>query len=137
MKSFLLAYAGTFLSFLAVDAIWLGIVARTFYRDQLGDLMLESPNLGIAAVFYIVFAAAVVLLAVMPGLKGGSIWVAVGYGAVLGLAAYGTYDITNLATLKNWPVTMSIVDMIWGTFITGLASGCGYAASRFFASSPA
>lgn len=137
MKPILLAYAGTFCSFLAIDALWLGVVARTFYRDQLGDMMLPSPNLGIAAVFYIFFAAAVVLLAVMPGLKSGSIWVAVGYGAVLGLAAYGTYDITNLATLKGWPVTMSVIDMIWGTVLTATASGCGYALSRSLASSAA
>lgn len=132
MKTTLIAYAGTFGSFLAADAIWLGLVARAFYRDQLGPLMLASPNFAVAAVFYIFFAAAVVLLAVMPGLRSGSITTALLYGAVLGLAAYGTYDITNLATLKGWPVIVSVVDMAWGTFVTALAAGCGFLAAKQF-----
>lgn len=133
MKTFGLAYLGTLFSFLLVDALWLGLIARTFYRDQLGDLMLPSPSFGIAAIFYLFFAIAIVLLAVKPGLEAGSIWIPLGYGAVLGLAAYGTYDITNLSTLKNWPVQLSIVDMIWGTFLTSLASACGYLSARWFA----
>ncbi|MBD8553124.1 DUF2177 family protein [Rhizobium sp. CFBP 8762] len=132
MKNALLAYAGTALFFLIVDAIWLGIVARTFYRDQLGDLMLPSPSLTIGAAFYIIFAAAVVFLAVMPGLREASLSTALLYGAVLGLAAYGTYDITNLATLKNWPVAMSMVDMAWGTFLTAASAGCGYIVAHKF-----
>lgn len=134
MKSVLFAYAGTLVSFLAVDAIWLGLVARTFYRDQLGALMLPSPNFAVAAIFYLFFAAAIVVLAVMPGVKAGSFVLALGYGAVLGLAAYGTYDITNLATLKGWPLTVSLVDMAWGTFLTTLSAGCGFLVARYFAS---
>ena len=133
MKTVLLAYAGTLISLFAADAIWLGLVARTFYRDQLGALMLPSPNFAIAAIFYVFFAMAVVVLAVMPGLKSASLLTAIAYGAVLGLAAYGTYDITNLATLKGWPVTVSVVDMAWGTFVTGLSAGCGFLLTRYFA----
>ncbi len=133
MKSVLLAYAGTLVSFLAADAIWLGLVARTFYRDQLGALMLPSPNFAVAVLFYLFFAAAIVILAVMPGMKANSLPLALGYGAVLGLAAYGTYDITNLATLKGWPPVVSLVDMAWGTFVTALAAGCGFLAARYFA----
>lgn len=132
MKLLLTAYAGTFATLLAVDAVWLGLVARTFYRDQLGEMMLPNPNFAVAAAFYIFFAMAVVLLAVMPGVKAQSALVALGYGAVLGLAAYGTYDITNLATLKGWPVAVTIVDMAWGTFVTALCSGAGYLAVRYF-----
>ena len=132
MKTVLIAYAGTLVSLLIADAIWLGLVARTFYRDQLGELMLPSPNLAIASVFYVFFAMAIVLLAVMPGVKTNSLLTALGYGAVLGLAAYGTYDITNLATLKGWPPIVSAVDMAWGTFVTALASGCGLLACRYF-----
>ena len=98
MKTALIAYAGCLLTLAVVDAIWLGIVARTFYRDQLGELMLPVPNLGIAALFYLFFTAAIVVLAVLPGLSGGSIGTTLLYGAILGLAAYGTYDITNLST---------------------------------------
>lgn len=133
MKSLAIAYAGTLISFLLIDAVWLGLVARSFYRDQLGDLMLPSPNFTIAALFYLFFAIAVVGLAVRPGLDSGSAWTAIGYGALLGLAAYGTYDITNLSTLKGWPAVLSIVDMAWGTILTAGASGCGYLAVRTWA----
>lgn len=132
MKTVLIAYAGTLVSLLIADAIWLGLVARTFYRDQLGELMLPSPNLAIASVFYVFFAMAIVLLAVMPGIKANSLLTALGYGAVLGLAAYGTYDITNLATLKGWPPIVSAVDMAWGTFVTAFAASCGLLACRYF-----
>jgi uncharacterized membrane protein len=133
MKAVGIAYIATLGSFLLIDAAWLGLMAKGFYRDQLGDLMLPSPNLGVAAAFYVVFAIAIVVLAVRPGLGAGSVWAAVGYGAVLGLAAYGTYDMTNLSTLKGWPISLSIVDMIWGTVLTSVASACGYAAARAIA----
>ncbi|MQY46604.1 DUF2177 family protein [Rhizobiales bacterium RZME27] len=132
MKTLGIVYAGTLLSFLLIDAVWLGLIAKNFYRDQLGDLMLPSPNFAVAAIFYLFFAAAIVVLAVRPGLEVGSLWTTIGYGALLGLAAYGTYDMTNLSTLKGWPVTLSIVDMVWGTVLTAAASACGYAAVRQF-----
>jgi uncharacterized membrane protein len=135
MKTFGIAYFSTLILFLAIDAIWLGVVARKFYQEQLDDLMLPSPNLAVAAVFYLFFAAAIVVLAVRPGLEVGSLWTAAGYGALLGLAAYGAYDVTNLSTLKNWPVTLSVVDMTWGTVLTGLASAGGYAVARHFGQS--
>jgi len=91
------------------------------------------PNLGIAALFYLFFTAAIVVLAVLPGLSGGSIGTTLLYGAILGLAAYGTYDITNLSTLKNWPVAMSLVDMAWGTFLTAFSAAGGYCAARLLA----
>lgn len=133
MKTFGIAYIGSLFSFLAIDAIWLGFLARKFYQEQLGDLMLPSPNFAVAAVFYLFFPAAIVVLAVRPGLEAGSLWTAAGYGAVFGLAAYGTYDMTNLSTLKNWPVSLTIVDMIWGTVLTAIASVSGYAVARHFA----
>ena len=128
----LVAYAGTFSALLIADAIWLGIVAKTFYRNQLGDMMLPSPNLALAAVFYIFFAAALVLLVVVPGVKQGTLLTTALYGAAFGLAAYGTYDITNLATLKNWPVTVTVVDMIWGTSVTAFSASIGYSIAKYF-----
>jgi len=132
IKTALTAYAGSLVTLLVLDGIWLGLVARTFYRDQLGDLMLPQPNLGIAAIFYLFFTVAVVMLAVMPAVGGGTLGRALVYGAVLGLAAYGTYDITNLSTLKNWPIMVSVVDMAWGTLVTAATAGGGYAAARYF-----
>ena len=126
------AYISTVVLFLAIDAVWLGVIARGFYRDQLGHLMLESPNLSIAALFYLFYAVAIVVLVVMPALKSGIWWHAALYGGILGLAAYGTYDITNMATLKDWPISMSIVDMVWGTVLTGtVATGAWWITSRF------
>lgn len=132
IKTALTAYAGSLVTLLVLDGIWLGLVARTFYRDQLGDLMLPQPNLAIAAIFYLFFTVAVVMLAVVPAVGGGALGRALLFGAVLGLAAYGTYDITNLSTLKNWPIMVSIVDMAWGTFVTAATAGGGYAAARYF-----
>jgi uncharacterized membrane protein len=132
MKVFLIGWGVVVVVFLAIDAIWLGLIATSFYRRQLGDLMLDQPKLGIAALFYLGYAFAVVLLASMPAAKAGSPAQALAFGAVLGLAAYGTYDITNLSTLKNWPVTMSMVDLAWGTFLTAVTAVTGYAAIRYF-----
>ncbi len=131
MSAFLAAWGVTALVFLVIDAIWLGMVATSFYARSLGDLMLDQPKLGIAALFYIGYTFAIVLLASAPAAKTGSLTQALLYGAVFGLAAYGTYDITNMATLKNWPVTMSLVDMVWGTLLTATASAAGYVTLRY------
>jgi uncharacterized membrane protein len=133
IKTALTAYAGSFVTLLVLDAAWLGLVARTFYRDQLGDLMLPQPSLAIAAVFYVFFTVAVVVLAVIPALSAESASRALALGAILGLAAYGTYDITNLSTLKGWPGVLTAVDMTWGTVITAASAGGGYAVARYFA----
>jgi uncharacterized membrane protein len=130
MRTALVAYAGSLTTLLVLDAVWLGLVARTFYRDQLGEMMLPSPNLAVAAVFYLFFAVAVVVLAVYPAIASGSVWTALAYGLILGLAAYGTYDITNLATLKNWPLMMSLVDLAWGGFVTAMTAAGGFLAVR-------
>ncbi len=131
MQPFFLSWGVTAVVFLVIDAIWLGLIATSFYRRELGALMLEQPKLHIAALFYIGYTFAIVLLAAAPAAKSGSLSQALLYGAVLGLAAYGTYDITNLSTLKNWPLTMTMVDMIWGTFLTATATAAGYAAYRY------
>jgi uncharacterized membrane protein len=124
------SYFGTWLaiagSILAIDAVWLGFVARNFYREQIGFLMRDDIWFGTAALFYIFYAVGVMVLAVIPAAKSGSVWQAVMLGAVLGFCAYGTYDATNLATLKGWPVIVSIVDVIWGMCITATASAIGY-----------
>ena len=122
---FLKAWAGAAAFLLIVDAVWLGLVARGFYSRQLGDLMLESPKLSIAAVFYVMYSAAIVILASAPAARSGALTDAL-LRAILGFAAYGTYDITNLSTLKNWPLAMSLVDMAWGTLLTAAVSCVGY-----------
>jgi len=128
--SWLVGYAATAAVFLAADAVWLGLVAKGFYARQLGSLLREQPDFAVAAVFYLIYAGAVVLFAVMPGLQAGSWRLALGYGAALGFIAYGTYDMTNLATLKGWPVTVALVDLAWGTAITAICALAGYFAGR-------
>ena len=89
-------------------------------------MLLDQPNLGVAGLFYLVYVAGIVHFAVMPAVNGGSWVTALVNGALLGLVAYGTYDMTNLATLKNWSVSVSVVDMIWGVALTAIAATCGY-----------
>lgn len=124
------AYAGALVAFLTIDLIWLGFVARGFYRGQLGHLMLDKPNVVAAGLFYLAYVAIVVFLAVPPALAKGSWTTAAFYGAILGLFAYGTYDMTNLATLKDWPVPVVIVDMVWGICLTATCATAGYLAAR-------
>ena len=125
---FLVAYLATAVVFLGLDAIWLSRIALDLYRRELGGLLLDKPNLAIAGIFYLLFVVGIVVLAIYPALNGGS-WVnALLMGAVLGLVAYGTYDITNLSTLKDWSVTVTLADLAWGTVLTGAAATAGYLA---------
>lgn len=122
----IIAYVSGLVAFLVIDFIWLKYVALSFYRGQIGHLMLDKPNLGIALLFYLVYVVGVVVLAVNPALEKGQWTTAVLYGGLLGLVAYGTYDITNLATLKTWPSIVSIIDMIWGTILTASVATIAY-----------
>jgi uncharacterized membrane protein len=128
---FLWAYAGAGLVFLAADFIWLGFVARGFYREHLGALMLERPNMAPAIAFYALFVAAIVFFAITPGMREQSWKVALVHGALLGGVAYATYDLTNLATLKIWPTIVAMVDLAWGSFITAIAATAGFAAASY------
>lgn len=124
------AYLGTLVAFLALDAVWLGVIARNSYSKWIGHLMRDSPFWPAAGAFYLLYIAGIVFLAVQPGLEAASWKTAAVRGAVLGLIAYGTYDFTNYATLKDWPFTMVLVDLVWGTFLTGMAAAAGYLVAR-------
>jgi len=120
------AYGATTIVFLAIDFAWLSLVALGFYRRELGPLLLERPNLLIAGVFYLIYAAGIVYFAVNPALNGGGWGHALIAGAVLGLVAYGTYDITNLSTLKGWSVAVTLADIAWGAVLTAVSATAGY-----------
>ena len=124
------AYLGTLVTFLAIDAIWLGIISRGMYNRWIGHLMRDEPLWPAAGGFYLMYIAGIVFLAVQPAMNDGSWKTAALYGAVLGFIAYGTYDMTNYATLKEWPLTMVLVDLVWGTFLTGTAAVAGYLIAR-------
>lgn len=110
-----------------IDAVWLSVVANKFYKSQLGPLLLEKPNMIAAVAFYVIFVIGVVVFAVMPALAAGSWKLALGLGALLGLVTYATYDLTNLATLKGFPVKVVIVDLIWGVVLTATVAITTYA----------
>ena len=124
------AYGATLIVFIGLDFLWLGIVARSFYASQLGGLMRDSINFAAAGGFYLAYVAGIVFFAVAPALAEGSWARAAVNGALLGLLAYGTYDMTNIATLKDWPVTMSMVDMVWGGLITSASAVVGFLITR-------
>ena len=125
--SYVIAYAASAVVFFGLDLLWLGVVARGFYARQMGDLLREQPNLGVAGLFYAVYVGGIVLFAVLPS---GSWRMALLLGLALGLVAYGTYDFTNLATLRRWPVGLALVDLAWGCVLTGLAATAGWLALR-------
>jgi uncharacterized membrane protein len=112
-------------AFAVIDAIWLKTM-NPFYRGQIGELLADRPNLGYAVVFYVIYIAGIVFFALRPALAGGSWLSALGYGAALGAFAYATYDLTNAATLKTWPLQLIIVDILWGAALTALATLAGW-----------
>ena len=128
--TFAKAYVATLCALLVIDLIWLGFVARGFYVSQLGPLLRDSPLVAPAAVFYLFYVGGIVWFAVTPALADASWRTAALNGAILGLLAYGTYDMTNLATLKNWPWQVSVVDMLWGGAITAVSATAGYLGTR-------
>jgi len=130
MKTYAIAYLATLMTFLVVDGLWLGLIAKNFYASQLGELMRKPVLLAPAAVFYLFYAAGIVVLVLRPNLPGLPLGTIAFYGAVLGFLAYGTYDVTNWATLKDWPPLMSLVDVVWGTLLTSAASIAGALATK-------
>jgi uncharacterized membrane protein len=131
MGYYIKLYLATFVAFLAVDMVWLVLVARTFYRKYIGFLMAPSPNWAAAIIFYLLYVVGILVLAVLPGLEANSLKTTLLRGALFGLIAYATYDLTNLATLKDWPVVVTVVDMIWGTALSVAVSYAGYMAGKW------
>lgn len=111
-------YVIAFIIFLVIDAIWLGLVAPKFYKAQIGHLMAEKPNLIAALVFYLVFIVGVVYFVINPAIEAQSIGKVVVSGLLFGFITYATYDLTNLATLKDWPLLVTGVDLLWGSFLS-------------------
>jgi len=128
-----IAYLATGVVFLGLDAIWLSQVGLGLYRREIGALLLEQPNLPVAGLFYLLFVAGIVLLVVQPAAADGDWLAALWMGALLGLVAYGTYDITNLSTLRGWSPTIAAIDVAWGAALTAVASLAGFLAVSAFA----
>lgn len=120
--AFFKLYCVALLVFLIIDLFWLGIIAKNFYRDQIGFLMSDQVAWGPALLFYALYVAGLVFFAIEPAVKRGSWSAALLHGAWFGLVCYATYDLTNLATLKGWPIKMVVYDLAWGAFISGCTS---------------
>ena len=118
----LILYGLTLVVFLVVDLVWLIKVAPKFYRSQIGHLMADTPNKPGAIAFYLLFIIGMVIFVGYPTYIGGIWWQALLKGALFGFFTYATYDLTNLATLKKWPLKVTIIDLAWGTFLSGATS---------------
>ena len=132
MTRIFIAYGATAFVMVALDMLWLGVVAKPMYTQGIGHLMAAQPNVPVAVVFYLMYAVGLVMFAVWPA-AGTAGWTqALVKGALFGFFAYATYDLTNLATLKDWPIGLSLVDITWGTCVSGVSAAAGkWALDRF------
>ena len=112
--------------FFAIDMVWLGVVAKNFYREQIGFLMTTNVNWIAVGILYIILVAGLVFFAIEPAFEKGVLMQAILLGALFGFVTYAVYDLTNLATLKDWPIMVTFVDIVWGTTLGALVSGITY-----------
>lgn len=123
---FLKLYATAVPIFFAIDMLWLGVVAKNFYRAQIGHLLKTNVNWVAAIIFYLLFLAGLVFFVIEPAVAKKSLSEALSRGAFFGLVTYATYDLTNLAVAKDWPLTVTIVDLVWGTVLAASVSALTY-----------
>jgi uncharacterized membrane protein len=126
MTYYLKLYFATLAVFFAVDMLWLGFIARTFYKKHLGFLMAPEVNWYAALIFYFIFIVGVLVFVVIPGLKENDLTMLIVKAAFFGFITYATYDLTNLATVKDWPLIITLVDLVWGMVLTTIVSVAGY-----------
>lgn len=131
MAYFVKLYFVILIAFFAIDMVWLGLVARSFYRKHLGFIMAPRPNWVAAITFYLLFILGVLYFVVAPGLESGSLGTTLLRAALFGLITYATYDLTNLATLKDWPLIVTLVDILWGIFLCVSISLVGFMAGQW------
>ncbi len=130
LAKLLLLYGLTTIVFFAIDLIWLGLIAKNLYQKYLGHL-LGDVNWVAAIIFYLLFIIGILIFAVLPALEKESFRHALIYGAMFGFFTYATYDLTNLATLKDWPLPVVFIDIAWGIVLTGSVAAAGYWIGRW------
>lgn len=128
--AYVIAYFATLVVTAVCDFAWLSTVAASVYRPRLGNLLLDKPVLGPAVLFYLVYCAGIVIFAVAPALRAASVGRALGLGALFGCFAYATYDLTNLATLRGWSGTVTVLDIAWGACLSAIGAGAGCLAAQ-------
>jgi uncharacterized membrane protein len=132
IKQSVILYLITLTVFFLIDMVWLGVVARGFYSRRLGTLMRPKVVWPAAILFYLLFIVGLLVFVVRPALAGGELFQALPFGALFGLIAYATYDLTNLATMKDWPLVVTVVDLAWGACLGGLVSWLSAILARRF-----
>lgn len=125
LKNFAI-YASFLATLIAIDLVWLLGIAKNLYRDQMGDLMASEPKLMAGLAFYLLYALGVCIFVIIPALSKQSLIYALQYGALFGLFCYMTYDLTNLAVIRNFPTQLALIDIAWGSFVTAVCSGIAY-----------
>jgi len=126
IKSIIISYLLTFIVFLAVDLLWLGIIAKSLYQKYLGDFLSDKVNWTAAVIFYFIYVAGISIFAIYPAVNKGSVYHAILMGALFGIFTYATYDLTNLATLKGWPLPIVFIDILWGAVLSAIVSFSGF-----------
>jgi uncharacterized membrane protein len=133
MANYIYAYITSLGTMAVLDAAWLGLIAPAFYKKHIGFIMAAKPNWLVAVAFYLIFILGLTVFIVYPGWKNVETLVNIGLrGALFGLVTYATYDLTNLATLKNWPAIVTAVDMLWGTLLTAAVSVVAVSLLKYF-----
>lgn len=115
---FIKLYALSMVSIIGLDSLWLTKISPKLYKEQIGHLMADKPNLPAAGLFYIIYILGLVVFVVQPAVDKGSVLYAATRGALFGLVAYATFDLTSLAVLKNWPLKITLIDLTWGAVLT-------------------
>jgi len=126
IKSTILSYLLTFIVFLMIDMFWLGVVAKNIYQKYLGNFLTDNVNWTAAFIFYFIFVVGISIFAIYPAVNKGSVINAVFMGALFGFFTYATYDLTNLATLKGWPLQIVFIDILWGSVLSAIVSVSGF-----------
>ncbi|WP_426192067.1 DUF2177 family protein [Massilia sp. DWR3-1-1] len=130
MSRTLIACASTLVTLIAIDALWLTVLMGSTYKSYLGELMLAQPKLVPAALFYVLYTVGLVVFAVLPALRADDWRQAAALGALLGLVAYATYDLSNLATLRGWPLPLTLIDIAWGSVLSCVVASVGFAVAK-------
>ncbi|MCZ8374241.1 MAG: DUF2177 family protein [Beijerinckiaceae bacterium] len=132
MKSIVILIASAAIILLVIDLLWLGVIAKNLYQAEIGGLLKKEFNVTAALAFYVLYVMGLTVFVLLPAHESGSVLRALAYGAFFGLVAYGTYDLTNLATLEGFTLRIALIDMGWGAFVSGVTSAGAVAIARHF-----
>lgn len=126
IKTTILSYLLTLIVFLIIDMFWLGIIAKNLYQKYLGGFLTDKVNWSAALIFYVIYVIGISIFAIYPAVNKDSVFNAVLLGALFGIFTYSTYDLTNLATLKGWPLEIVFIDILWGALLSAVVSFSGF-----------